>query len=88
VSHIILALSAALKGWCQSQIGGRICSGQEGLADRAARDRRQGDHASPSSARRLGRPAVTTRIELEKISPAMFTKYGFEVTSVDDRSRR
>ena len=32
----------------------------------------------------LGRPAVTTRIELEKISLAMFSKYGFEVTSVDE----
>ena len=32
----------------------------------------------------LGRPAVTSRAELEQISLAMFSEQGFDVTSVDE----
>ena len=32
----------------------------------------------------IGRPAVTTRAELEQISLAIFSEQGFDVTSVDE----
>ncbi len=44
----------------------------------------EADSVVPRDSPVLGRPAVTTRAELESISLAIFSEQGFDVTSVDE----